>query len=159
MSDEKKFKARPKGRQAPFVPRLVIPIDTPDERGIFMQLEENYSTLSVSKLLDKFYHHSANGPITTHLESERGDRDQGYYFVYRWNFYIFVERHWQSNLGPHIAKLRYVSQQTKRHHWIATLQIMCHFFNEHTLSLSVSTAIEQKQFFATPKELQVQVTL
>lgn len=128
----------------------------PDPQGFEVLFEENYPQSTLHDLLQKFYYHNHYDttpvrPISTHLEVGT-EMEQGWYFFYYQRYYIFIEKHYQSSHGPHIARLQYKAQYANRAHWIATLQIGAFFFSEEELLTHLYVAIRDRKFYITEQD-------
>lgn len=115
-------------------------------------------------LFHKFYHHNfwdilPSQPISCELEMNPLVKEVGWWVVYYGGFHVLVEKHFQLATGPHIAMLRYTSQQMKRAVWIATLQMECFFFSEEKIKEYMFIAIKNKSFYLNPNEAHKQIPI
>jgi len=121
--------------------------------------------ITMGALYAKFYHHNhwdtlPSPPITSDLKITKSlaqFEEDGWWIIYYGGFHVLIEKHYQSVMGPHIAKLRYKSQQTKRIFWIATLQVECFYFSEEEILTYMFTAIRKRWFYLNPDDTEKQI--
>lgn len=142
----------------------------PDHHGFQVVFEENLPVAFLGDLLVRFYQHNHYEylpclPIAVYLETPSPNgmgsegREPGWYFVYYRRFLVHIEKNYESNHGPHRARLMYKAEYAPRLHWVATLQVQEFFYSEDMLMPHIFAAIMHRKFYQTPMDAQRIVVL
>jgi hypothetical protein len=112
-------------------------------------------------LLNKFYYlNHEQQPLVWMLEEDRAQAiaEKLWLGVFRGSFHVRIILNHHDKTGPHRCELWFRTfSQPPKNHWIASLQLMAFYYNEEQMKSALLEAIEKREFFILPRNVDVPI--